>query len=72
MIRQWLETLHQYAYRKAYDQGFDWAVGALLRKELTPAEIEGYCWGSSDPFDKGATAATNTACTTVILDNRSF
>lgn len=42
---------------KAYREGYNYAAGALLRYEETPASLQAYTYGSSDVFDKGINAA---------------
>ena len=59
---------------QAWRDGYDWAAGALLRKEETPASIEAYaCDTDRNEFDRGAYAACDKLVGLgVIAENRSY
>jgi len=58
--------------RKALTNGFDWAAGKILRKELTPGEIErNYISGVTNSYDLGVVEAINVLCDLkVVVDDR--
>jgi len=54
-----------------WKDGYDWAVGSLLRGEETPLSIEAYSYGmETDSFDKGASAGINRLINLGYKDNR--
>ena len=69
-FKQWRATRQEQAYSREFNNGFDWAAGELLRRTATPAEIESYYYFNSDAFDKGAQAATDLLCNSLIVDDR--
>lgn len=58
--------------KREFNDGYDFAAGALLRGEKSPLELVALCWpDNSDPFDKGMTEATNKLISLgLINDNR--
>lgn len=53
--------------KHAYNRGFDWAAGSLLRNELSPEAVDAYCYANGGfstfdneiiaQFDRGASDA---------------
>ena len=41
-VKKWLSHRKSRKEKEDYNRGFDWAAGALLRHEMTPAEVESY------------------------------
>lgn len=85
MIINWLLNLRKNKEKevneKAYVSGYDWAAGKLLRKEMTPSQVEAQCDTSSvfhegammKAFDTGAQHAIDVLVDAGVVDeDRSF
>lgn len=57
MFEKFFERRRDRIAQEKYDDGFDWAAGALLRKEDTPQSLDAQICERHHPFDRGATAA---------------
>lgn len=57
-LKTWLEAHRKRVRNNAYLRGYNWAAGALLRGDETPASVDIHTYGCSDPFDRGANDAT--------------
>ncbi|MCK4526477.1 hypothetical protein KAW18_03830 [candidate division WOR-3 bacterium] len=57
---KWLFNYQKKLKKEDYNNGFNWAAGALLRKEKTPTQLTNYSYGSKlDSFDHGIIGAIN-------------
>ena len=76
-LNSWLEKRYRAKIDQHYKNGYDWAAGALLRKDKTPMEIESMIDGPEmdiprnafgDAFDNGASdAITDITCDLVVV-----
>lgn len=78
-VKNWMQQRQQRALIAAHNSGYDYAAGALLRNELTPAElavqyITADTWsegGTSRAFDRGMREAVDKLVSLgVVYDNR--
>lgn len=84
-FQSWNTSRKNARHKREFDDGYDWAAGALLRGELSPFDVQFWCeyditefefWTTSRsvqpyPFHIGAIEATNTLChTNTIKDDR--
>ena len=53
VILKWWKERKAERDRKDYQHGFDWVIKAHFIEGMSVETIEAYCYGSSDPFDKG-------------------
>ena len=57
-LKAWYNNRLEQARKQAYNSGYDWVAGKLLRGEVDAEdEIEGYTYGRTEPFDHGAREA---------------
>lgn len=62
VIKKWNLERTNKLHKEAYDNGYDFAAGILLRGEETPKSLTDKYYGNSDSwdlFDEGANDATN-------------
>ncbi|RLB78951.1 MAG: hypothetical protein DRH06_00235 [Deltaproteobacteria bacterium] len=65
-----IDEIKEEARFRAWNRGFDWAAGALLRDEETPMSIDSYASGNDkDRFDMGAYAACKQLIELGIIEN---
>jgi hypothetical protein len=59
-LSSYFKTSKERSKKEQYINGFDYAAGKLLRKELTPQELEKYIiYIDYDSFDRGIVDAIN-------------
>lgn len=64
-MKDWLKKRRERLEREAYNNGYDWAAGVLLRGDMSSDEVDGhifYCSPisstvTSTAFDRGASDA---------------
>lgn len=57
---KWLSNYRKRSRRENYNNGFDYAAGTLLRKDMTDTELTSYFYDSElDSFDHGVIDAIN-------------
>jgi len=57
MFTNFFERRRERRDQERWNDGFDWAAGALLRREETPASLSRHVDFLQHPFDRGARAA---------------
>ena len=77
-LKTWLADRRKQRLQRAYNDGYDYAAGSLLRGDTTPLEFQAKCvnnifntGGTDSAFDSGAMAAVDKLCRlNAVIDDR--
>lgn len=72
LIGKWFAVKREERRVRRFNDGFDYAAGALLRGDKSPFDLDAEIWiFERDEFDKGMEAAINAAVQRgIVNDNR--
>lgn len=76
LLKQWLRDRKARQREESYSRGYNFAAGALLRGEETPASLEAQIWpdhdnGPLDAFDRGVMDAVRALVRHKVVEDNS-